>query len=161
MTTKNIFKIAVMALLTSSTLLACSSKDNEPVPTPPTEETLVVSDLRVDLEFTASSEVDCFLIATKGFEPNIYRDGKIVSQGNYSSEPIITQSLKTSLSHQGRALVCGLILDRPSGDETDTPITVQTTARLYKNAKLIQEYSNSKTITTNSVKEEFHLWGKP
>lgn len=160
---RSIFKLALV-LLISSSFIACGGKKNEPIQNSQGDdsEKLVITDLKAEVEIVASREVTLTIIATKGFESNIYRDGKIVSIGNYNSDGENITNLKTTISHKGRALVCAFLFRKKIDEEITNPINIKIKIKLYKNNKLIQEYENTRTITSenDSTSEEFDLWGK-
>lgn len=164
MITRNILKLALV-LLTSTSLFACGGKKNDPVLSPQGEEKekLQIMDLKAEIEVAASKEITFSIIANKGFDPNIYRDGKIVSQANYESGDENITNIKTTLRHKGKALSLAFSFRKTSGDDSKEPIQVKIKAKLYKNDKLIQEYETTKSITPQNdyLTEEFQLWGNP
>ena len=154
-------------LLSASLLLAsCGGKGDEPHPNPGNgnEQRLEVMDLRYDVDLQASYPIDVSFIATKGFEPNIYRDGKLISQGNYSGDTDkAVKSLSTSFSQKGHTLVFGVLLYRSDDDNQPSNTTVNLLVKMYKNNKLIQTFKKDYTLSEQdrSAKAEFQLWGKP
>lgn len=159
---------AISFLLLSAGLLlaSCGGKGDEPHPNPGNgnEQRLEVMDLRYDVDLQASYPIDVSFIATKGFEPNIYRDGKLISQGNYSGDTDkAVKSLSTSFSHKGQTLVFGVLLYRSDDDNQPSNTTVNLLVKMYKNNKLIQTFKRDYTLSEQdrSAKAEFQLWGKP
>lgn len=156
-------------LLSASLLLAsCGGKGDEPHPNPGNgnEQRLEVMDLRYDVDMQASHPIDVSFIATKGFESNIYRDGKLISQGNYlggDNPDRSVRSLKTSFSHKGSAFVFSVSMDRHYDDDQPNSINVDLSVKLYKNSKLIQTFAKRYILTKDdhSASAQFQLWGKP
>lgn len=152
-------KLLVVTLLASSSLFACSKKNDTPTPPSQQSESLVASDLKIELEIVAEKSISVKVIATKGTEPNIYRDGSLVSQGNYESSEEIISTTKTTITHKGKALVCGLIIDRTTEDESNDPIKITIKAKLWKNGKMVQEYNQDKLLQETILTEDFQLYG--
>lgn len=155
---RSFFKLALV-LLISSSFIACNGKKNDPILND--TEKSALSEFKVEVEIVASKEVVLYIVASKGLEPNIYRDGKIVSEGKYESGAKNMTNLKTTLSHKGRELTCSFSFFRTVKDESSEPIHIKTKAKLYKNNKLIEEYENTKAITSysDSTSEVFQFWG--
>lgn len=155
--------LSVPLLLLSFGILfsSCGGKNDEPNPSIEKEEVLSVVDFRYEVSLNATSPVDLTLIATKGIEPNIYRDNKIVSQGNYSSDSERgVKTLRTALAHKGRAFVFGVLMYKTNDDHPNS-ISVDLTVKMYKNDKLIQTFKRTYIITDaeNSAKAEFMMTG--
>ena len=152
--------IAILSLLiTATSITACSKKADEPQKTEHQSDNLSVSDLKYEIELSAPKVISASFIATR-VEPNIYRDGKLVSQGDYSSEDEDFKSLKTTITHKGRVLYLSIIFSRTHGDEDESPISILIKAKIYRNNKLIQEYIQTRTLKNeSSISEQLQVLG--
>ena len=152
--------IAIFSLLiTATSITACSKKADELQKTEYQSDNLSVSDLKYEIELSAPKVIRASFIATKA-EPNIYRDGKLVSQGNYSSGYEDFKNLKTTITHKGRILYLGIILSRTDEDEDKSPISILIKAKIYRNNKLIQEYIQTRTLKDQgSISEQLEVVG--
>lgn len=125
-----------LSLFVASFLSSCQSKD-----TPFRSRTKSEKEnLEVALSIYPSS---CFITyrVTKGYEPNIYRDGTLVSQGDYTSlKEQVNRHTYTSFQHQGSRLKVTVTL---------TPyysfmyVTPSIHAVLYRNGRKISDFEKS------------------
>lgn len=157
MVTRSFIKVLLLTLLCSCSLSACGGKD-DPNPQKKDQQELIIADLKIELEIEASEDVTMSVIAAKGFEPNIYRDGKLVSQGNYTSEKEKVRRIKTTLEHRGQALVCDISFERVS--DSENPITISIKGKLFQGGKLLQEYNTSRELKKDIISEQFSLYSK-
>lgn len=157
-TFSKLFIATLSLLITATTITACNKKADEPQKEHQGDK-LSVSDLKYEIELSAPKEISASFIATR-VEPNIYRDGKLVSQGDYSSEDENFKSLKTTITHKGRALYLGIIFSRTNGDEDKSPISILIKAKIYRNNKLIQEYVQTRILKDeSSISEQLQVLG--
>lgn len=150
------FFTAILSLLIIATsITACSKKADELNQS----DNLSVSDLKYEIELSAPKVIRASFVATKA-DPNIYRDGKLVSQGNYSSGYEDFKNLKTTITHKGRILYLGIILSRTDEDKDKSPISILIKAKIYRNNKLIQEYIQTRTLKyQGSISEQLEVVG--
>lgn len=147
----------LLATLLCLPFYSCSKKDN-PING---QEQPVVSDLKMEIDVSTSREVELLIVATKGLEPNIYRDDKLISQGDYSSGAETIKSLKTTFSHRGQALVCALGFSKLISDDLSAPIEISIEVKLYRDNKLTQTYTRKHELSTTSINEQFSLYSRP
>lgn len=134
---------------------ACSQeKGNEPE-----GDKLIVANIKYEVSIKASEKVKINFIVTKGFEPNIYQDGKLVSQGNYDSDDIETDNIQTTFTHKGQALVFGIIVNG-FHDVTSPDATVLLHVKTYQDDKLIHDFSKERKVG-DGFNEQFTHYAKP
>lgn len=142
-------------------LLSCGGKSDEPRVDPSIENLTNPVEMKYDVSIHSTSPINVSFVATKGTEPNIYRDGKLVAQGNYSSEfqDRLIRSLNTTFSHKGRAFIFGILLSLPHDGES-TSSTVSVVVKMYKQGKSVQTFTKEINLTeeSNSAEEQFQLW---
>lgn len=142
-------------------LLSCGGKSDEPRVDPSIENLTNPVEMKYDVSIHSTSPINVSFVATKGTEPNIYRDGKLVAQGNYSSEfqDQLLRSLNTTFSHKGRAFIFGILLSLPHDGES-TSSTVSVVVKMYKQGKSVQTFTKEIHLTEerNSAEEQFQLW---
>lgn len=162
---RQVLSVSLLLLSLGILLSSCGGKKDEPNPSTGGEQKLEIMDLRYDVDIQASSPIDVSFIATKGFEPNIYRDGHLLSQGNYlggGNPDRGIQSLKTSFTHKGSAFVFSVSMDRPYDDNQTSGIDVVLSVKTYKNSKLLQAFNKKYNLSKDnySASAQFELWGK-
>lgn len=128
---------------------SCQKKE----PVPPIKET---ADLEIELKISGYCWVGYHV--TKGEEPNIYRDGVLVSQGDYrGGGDRIQYSERTSFRHHGRKLKVTVGLS--SRFYSANP-TVQAT--LYRDGVIVSRFSKTYELNPrrNGVSVDFEVWAK-
>lgn len=163
-TFSKLFIAALSLLITATTITACNKKADEPQLNKSNKENnndkLVIADLKIEIKVTSKDKFKTQLFAVKGLEPNIYRDGKLASQGPYSSpEQWITGEFTTTISHRGTMLLPSLIITKDLDKEKST---INIAAKLYRNGKIIQEYNQEYTLEEGAqgvITESFQLYG--
>lgn len=163
-TVSKFFTAILSLLITATSITACSKKADEPQSNKPNRESnndkLVIADLKIEIKVTSKDKFKTQLFVVKGLEPNIYRDGKLASQGPYSSpEQWQTGEFSTTISHRGAMLFPSLIITKDLDKEKSI---INLTAKLYRNGKIIQEYNQEYTLTegiNGGISESFQLYG--
>lgn len=125
-----------LILFLTGCIIGCQKDDAIPEPKPQSK----VADFKVVLSIDPSSCYTSFKV-TKGEEPNIYRDGVLVSQGDYTSQKEQSSSrIQTSFSHRGRKLKVTVELKTYYGNTFANP---SIRAVLYRNGTMVSEFSKS------------------
>lgn len=147
-------------LLSASLLLAsCGGKGDEPRPQPNVVDSNV--EMKYDVEVQSSAPIDISFIATKGYEPNIYRDGRLISQGNYmedNKDANIT-SLHTEFKHTGKAFALGISFSIPDDANTSSVVPAKLVVKMYVAGKLVQTYAKVLEVKDTLTSEQFTLTG--
>lgn len=163
-TISKLFIAALSLIITATSITACNKKTDEPQLNKPNKEgnndKLVIADLKIEIKVTSKDKFKTQLLVVKGLEPNIYRDGKLASQGPYSSpEQWITGEFTTTISHRGTMLLPSLMITKDLDKEKSI---INVVAKLYRNGKIIQEYSQEYTLEEGAqelITESFQLYG--
>lgn len=153
--------LSLMVAVLAAFLFSCGGKRDDPRLDPSIENLNNPVEMMYDVSIHSTAPVNVSFVATKGSEPNIYRDGKLVAQGNYSSEfqDRLIRTLNTTFNHKGRAFIFGILLALPHDGES-TSSTVSVVVKMYKQGKNTQTFTKEIHLTSesNSAEEQFQLW---
>ena len=144
--------LSLLFAVLATFLLSCGGKSDEPRVEPAPATT---AELKYDVSIRSDQEVNVAFIATKGFEPNIYRDGKLVSQGNYSSgegEPKV-RNLRTEFKHNGKAFALSVTLS----SESEAPISVELSIKMYVRGVAVHSVTKTLKLQDCSCPEQFMI----
>jgi hypothetical protein len=151
--------IFLLLLFVAILLPSCGGKGDTPRPSPEVSSSNV--EMKYDVDIQSPSPIDVSFTATKGYEPNIYRDGKLISQGNYMSDnkdANITK-LHTEFVHTGKAFVLGVSFSIPSDANSSSVVPTNLVVKMYVAGKLVQTYKKVIEVKNTLSSEQFTLTG--
>ncbi len=126
-----------LSLFIASFLTSCQSKDTPFRSRAKSEK----EDLEVALSIYSQSCLAYYKV-TKGYEPNIYRDGALVSQGDYTSlAEHVNNYTHTSFQHYGSRLKVTVTLTLPRTFAYFATPSIH--AVLYRNGRKISDFKRS------------------
>lgn len=117
------------------------------LPTP-----LTAANLRIDCEITTDGPILTRFFVQHGGTPNLYRDGKKISSGDYLSEvELLEKEFKVSFGHYGKRMTLDEHMWLPNGFDKKVNVTV--TLSTFINDKLI-ERENKVYCLNNSISSD-------